>query len=273
MLVPKKYMLEVTCRWCKKRFWTRKAGKTTRKCCSVRCAAQERGSRPEVRQKISRALRKERVTRKCQWCGGPFVTEQRSKKRFCGRSCSAKWRMKQPEIIAIMKSPKRGMNITKALLNWRKTERGQQVAAEASERMKKKNPMNMVGVVEKMLKTKENNGTLHVWKGKRGGNGQYTPEQLRLRKVLGSKWTLELPIRTHQKPPYPTAYKVDIGRKKYKIAIEVDGPCHRHKKNIEKDKRKDTLLASLGWKVFRFTNAEVMNDLYNVLKTIHSFTT
>ena len=40
----------------------------------------------------------------CAWCAKPFTTNTRDQ-RFCGRSCSAKWRMRQPEIIAKVHAP------------------------------------------------------------------------------------------------------------------------------------------------------------------------
>ena len=37
----------------------------------------------------------------CEWCGKEFIAKRKMSKgkprRFCGRSCSAKWRMSQPE--------------------------------------------------------------------------------------------------------------------------------------------------------------------------------
>src|SRR3990167_3219934 len=45
--------------------------------------------------------------RPCEWCGKEFTVQyvQATKTRFCGRSCSAKWRMSQPEYLAKVHTP------------------------------------------------------------------------------------------------------------------------------------------------------------------------
>ena len=55
---------------------------------------------------------------------------------------------------------------------------------------------------------------------------------------------------------HPTCYKVDIGNEALKIAIELDGQSHYGKRK-ELDAKKDAMLVSLGWKVYRVKNWQV----------------
>ena len=130
----------------------------------------------------------------------------------------------------------------------------------ASERMKSNNPMKRKEVREKA------STTLRVmkWKPqKRGGNGAGpTVAQMLLASALG--WNMEVVIKTgHYKDGsgYPPCYKADIANEVLKIAIEVDGGSHLSLITKERDKKKTDFLAGLGWKVLRFTNNEVINDL------------
>jgi len=67
---------------------------------------------------------------------------------------------------------------------------------------------------------------------------------------------------------------IDIAIFSPKIAIEVDGSSHTDpifctkEEKIVDDKLKDEQLSSLGWKVIRFTNEEVKNNLDTVVEKI-----
>lgn len=145
----------------------------------------------------------------------------------------------------------------------------------ASERMRTNNPVHKKGVLEKIARTKKKNGTFNVAPKKRGGNGTFTKQQLRLNSKLC--WTMELPIKTapdnipvgkkrefSAKLSMPTTYKVDIGNPITKIAIEIDGESHKGKRKCL-DLKKEKYLKSLGWTVLRFTNKEVMTNFSTVL--------
>lgn len=54
-----------------------------------------------------------------------------------------------------------------------------------------------------------------------------------------------------------------------KVVVEVDGSIHRLR--IEEDKYKDTVFASLGFRVFRVTNDRVKFDLVGVINEIKEF--
>ena len=107
-------------------------------------------------------------------------------------------------------------------------------------------------------------------------SGQYNETQLRREfldpffKALG--WDVELPIRT-LKPRgsgYPSYYKADVGNAPLKIAIEVDGNSHTVLVRKAQDRKKETLLTSLGWKVLRFSNREVTEHLADCVQTVLS---
>jgi hypothetical protein len=135
----------------------------------------------------------------------------------------------------------------------------------------------MEGIPEKIMATKAANGTLHVWKGKRGGNGQLTePQKTLLRELqrLNPLWEPELPITT--KMPrgsgYPTAYKVDIGLKAAKVAVEIDGKGHSTQRAKKRDAKKQEFLKGLGWTVLRFTNKQALERPKATAKIILSST-
>lgn len=86
---------------------------------------------------------------------------------------------------------------------------------------------------------------------------------------LALGWPTEVAISMgKRKTGLPTAYKVDLAHVPLKIAIEVDGSSHRSKEGLQKDAKKQAALLGLGWKVLRFTNQEVMTNLFGVLSEI-----
>jgi len=56
-----------------------------------------------------------------------------------------------------------------------------------------------------------------------------------------------------------------------KLIIEVDGEVHDQPEIIERDKERQDFLESIGFKVLRFKNSEVINDLEKVLNKIKGF--
>lgn len=53
--------------------------------------------------------------------------------------------------------------------------------------------------------------------------------------------------------------------------IEVDGLTHSFEETVEKDKIKQEYVQSLGFKLIRFQDEEVMNDTDNVLRVIEQY--
>jgi len=61
---------------------------------------------------------------------------------------------------------------------------------------------------------------------------------------------------------------VDFINLEKKVIIEVDGEIHDHQK--ERDEARTQILENLGYKVLRFNNKDVLDDLQNVLEKIKS---
>ena len=135
----------------------------------------------------------------------------------------------------------------------------------ASERMKKNNPMKRPEIRKKVSTQLRAMG----WKPPvRGGNGHLTIPQKLLSCALG--WEMEVAIKTKmgRHSGFPSCYKADVGEPLLKIAIEIDGSSHSSLKVQEKDKKKTEFLESIGRKVLRFSNQEVMENLQECVKTV-----
>jgi len=63
-------------------------------------------------------------------------------------------------------------------------------------------------------------------------------------------------------------YIVDFVCLSKKLIIEVDGDYHNTPEQIVKDNERTEVLESLGYKLIRFTNKEVLTDLNSVIETI-----
>lgn len=64
-------------------------------------------------------------------------------------------------------------------------------------------------------------------------------------------------------------YIVDFFSKDLKLIIELDGKIHQFQKS--KDKKREEELKNLGYSIIRFHNNEIMNNLFNVQKTLEYF--
>ena len=137
----------------------------------------------------------------------------------------------------------------------------------ASERMRRNNPMRNEESRRKMSNTLKAIGHKP---NQRGGNGNppTTPQAL-LASIL--QWPTEVVI-TPSDGKRPYHYRVDIGNTALMIAVEVDGASHSSQVRQESDRRKDSRLRSLGWKVFRFSNLEVMEHSADCAQRVLSST-
>ena len=99
-----------------------------------------------------------------------------------------------------------------------------------------------------------------------------TRQETLLLQALGPPWKHNLAIKTKRSrnSGYPSNYKVDLGREDLKLAIEIDGEGHRNPKALLLDAKKQNLLVSLRWRVLRFWNAEIDQDINKVVQTINS---
>ena len=101
----------------------------------------------------------------------------------------------------------------------------------------------------------------------RGGNGQPPTAQVEaVAKILEPMgFERELPIKTRfQTTPHkvPRCYKADFGHRSKKIAVELDGQCHKPKPQQAKDRKKTEVLQSLGWKVIRIQHGKEVNQTH-----------
>ena len=65
-------------------------------------------------------------------------------------------------------------------------------------------------------------------------------------------------------------YIVDFYCKDLLLAIEIDGMYHNHEKTIVNDEIRKTRLENLGVKFDRFSEAEIKEDMLNVIRTIEA---
>ena len=135
----------------------------------------------------------------------------------------------------------------------------------SSKRMTEKNPMRLPEAVEKMKATLKKIGHKPIIQGG-NGKGMSVPQKMVLEK-LPEGWYPELVIPTRN-GYQPHHYKIDIANPVSKIAVEIDGANHTSKKIQAADQRKTMFLNGLGWKVLRFTNDQVLDNLEMVLSII-----
>jgi len=194
----------------------------------------------------------------CEFCKSPFFAKT-CYVRFCGRSCSAKWRS-----LHLPKSTKHMAKMQEA--------RKYGPRPDASARMKK---LNSDPVFRDKLDAMSKSRKGQSWLGKKGGNGFLTTPQILLSLAIG--WPVEVAIETAPVKgcfeSLPTCYKVDLGLPAMKIAVEVDGSSHRTKKWRFLDARKTEVLEALGWRVLRFTNEEVLTNLGSITSKLRAITT
>jgi endogenous inhibitor of DNA gyrase (YacG/DUF329 family) len=236
------------------------------KFCSQQCAVIMK-NKPKPR------IVKEKPYKKiCPNCGVTmeFTTETKMKDRtYCSKKCANNITAKNPEA---REKRRETINKNGGWSSFMKKRHilNPNIAKMASERMKKNNPMSNPDSVEKMRQKLIGREFLH-----RGGNGKTTKPQELLYNLLGDGWIMEFAINTKDvrekfnKIPY--SYKTDIANPDLKISIEIDGMSHKLKKKMELDLKKTQVLNSLGWKVLRFWNKEVMTNSQMCLQKIQEF--
>ncbi|SDE53414.1 Very-short-patch-repair endonuclease [Mucilaginibacter pineti] len=65
-------------------------------------------------------------------------------------------------------------------------------------------------------------------------------------------------------------YIVDFYCKNLMLVIEIDGMSHNYEEAFNKDELREKKLESFGIRIIRFSEAEIKNDIINVLRTIES---
>ncbi|MEP4766769.1 MAG: DUF559 domain-containing protein [Roseibium sp.] len=67
-----------------------------------------------------------------------------------------------------------------------------------------------------------------------------------------------------------SGYIVDFAAPEHRLIVELDGSQHGELQGLLSDKKREERLASLGWKIVRFWNADVNDDLDGVCRKILS---
>ncbi len=83
--------------------------------------------------------------------------------------------------------------------------------------------------------------------------------KLRMKQLNGYQFYRQKPIG---------GYIVDFYCPRAKLGIEVDGGQHFVGEKVEDDRIKDEHMISLGFKVLRFTNTEVLTNIEGVIERI-----
>jgi very-short-patch-repair endonuclease len=63
-------------------------------------------------------------------------------------------------------------------------------------------------------------------------------------------------------------YIVDFYCPQYRVVIEVDGGQHYSQPNLDEDKKRDDYLEGHGFKVLRFTNLDILQNIDGVAERI-----
>ena len=205
-----------------------------------------------------------RQPRACGFCGEVFLPRisQEARRRFCGRSCSAKWRMTVPEIKAKCHTPEARAKRSASHKAWYQS--GSESAVRNVERIRALNPTQDPEVRAKISRRLK---AMNHAPSERGGNGSgLTVPQRSLLAVLGPTWETEFAVSLGRRTPgYPTCYKLDLAWPERLLGIEVDGNTHRSRR--DQDVKKDAALGSRGWTVLRFWNQDVLNWISGGMQT------
>lgn len=240
--------------------------------CKKEFVPGSRGKRGQKQVHCSRECQKngkhKTVTKHCLQCGKEFMfpssgKTNNDKRKFCGNSCAAKWRMAQPERIELAKE-----YLPRMWAASQAAHKGKPSPA-SSLRMKTNNPNQTIEWKRKMSAIMSGRTFLA-----RGGNGKLTRQQEAVANALGLPMEYAIPtgpVKDRFKS-LPNCYKVDLANPSHMLAIEIDGATHNTKKWRFLDKRKTEVLNALGWSVLRFSNQRVDSDLESVLKEIREFT-
>ena len=92
-----------------------------------------------------------------------------------------------------------------------------------------------------------------------------TPAELTLWRAVRHRALSGLKLR-RQAPCGP--WILDFAAVRHRLAIELDGETHATGAGAARDAERDAWLVARGWRVLRFTNREVMQNLEGVLAAI-----
>jgi very-short-patch-repair endonuclease len=84
-------------------------------------------------------------------------------------------------------------------------------------------------------------------------------QRLRGRNLKGYKFVRQLPIGP---------YFADFACREEKLIVEIDGATHGTDEEIRRDERRSAFLEEFGYRIIRFINYEVCENLDGVMETI-----
>ena len=94
-------------------------------------------------------------------------------------------------------------------------------------------------------------------------------EKVRGRKFYGLKFNRQFIIEYKEILGNKLFYIADFHNFENKVIVELDGEIH--KKQVEYDRERQANLESVGFRVIRFTNDEVLGDWEDVSKRLMAF--
>lgn len=184
-------------------------------------------------------------TKKCRECGNEF-TPKDPRGIFCTRSCGARWKMKQPEIVSRMI-----------------TNKDLEKAGRAISRGIRKNKKDMARRRMTGLKLKR--------KSWQSSMQQPTWHEQRVLELFPeSQWGFTVRTGDSAKQGFVGYYKLDVAWPIAKLDVEIDGSTHDSAEQKIKDRERTKFLERQGWSVLRFTNRQVKYELPKVRSAIES---
>ena len=88
---------------------------------------------------------------------------------------------------------------------------------------------------------------------------------LRMKQLDGIKFYRQHPIR-YEYQNHESFFIADFFTHQNKLIVELDGPIHEYR--IPYDEERTNILSSMGYKIIRFKNDEVLKDITSVLQQI-----
>lgn len=197
-----------------------------------------------------------REVKDCEWCGKQF--EGKVIRRFCSRSCASKMRWEEhPE--------------------WRERMRKVGCRPETIKRLRDAmdDPGTRAMMYEKVYNNPEVREKIRLsnqargWPGYQGGNGTGpSRHEAAVGAALGWPTNTRVTVGDGERPYH---YEIDVANVVLKVGVELDGRSHNDPERQKQDRRKEARLAALGWRIIRFTNDEVDEDLFAALNRVKEF--